>query len=1043
MKTKTSYSFHPLVLLLLCVGSVWAQRGPQDNWYLDREIDLPYMPGINNPRAIHIAHNGDIYVCNIGNDADRISVWRADGSFKTGISSYGSGDKNIRNPLGIDFGNNELFVADTDYHRIKVFNENGNFVRKFGTYGSGDGQMNQPRGIYFDSNGLTGQELYVSDSRNHRIQVFDLTGNFIRKFGTYGNGDGQLDDPSDVGIGPDGLVYVCSKDDQRVLVFQKDGSYVRKFNTQSYPQNITFLGSKIAITTWSGHKVKIYDLNGTEITSIGSGSPSTAQGEFNNNYGIAVDSNGDLYVGDVSNNRIQVFDSNLTFKKSVGLHGKGGMASQCIILTPENTFLISDGFGDRVFEIDGNGSLLRVLGNEGTADGEFDFPRKLSLGPSGKIYVSDTNNHRIQVFDRNGSFVKKFGTNGSANGQFNAPTGIAVSAEQEVFVVDRNNDRIQVFDSNGTFLRKWGSRGNLDGQLNDPVDLILDDMGNVVVSDYQNNRIVVFDKFGQFLRKWNVHSSAWNLSNLFGGLIALISDSNNYPYINLYEMDGTLVKSWKAQNQGWNSPVVGMDDGTIILANQLRDNGGVDKLEFYRQTFRTIRPDSSSEIPLPETLNVSQRSGTNYLDVTYRVNDADSATVQTALLGFVDGGNDLSKVIVPKTFVGNTVGKLGQNVPTGQSHTVTWNAGADWSVGFGELEMAVLAKDDRDLLNLHFLTLPPTDSNSTELKINRSPITNNDLLNVWYWLLATDSSYHKVGSGIFATSDLNTTGIQPNQVSGLMLWLDAKDIDADGAEDSPSVDDLMTEWKDKSSSALSFVSASGKEPKYIAANSKSKAGWYFNNGYVKSTDAWSGLKEIAAVMNLMDNRFWAAGIIGRSYQRYLAMNGSNRVYEGGADRIMGIAGYSEPIPLSVNHVVFKTFPSPKSSNQMHIGSNGDNYENWNGTISEVIGFDRILTDEERNGLHAYFHSKWGTNLANPIASGSYFSDQSKNIILNRMNLREATFDEVTRAKEGSTKGMINQFTPSFQVGPNERPDKVNEYGFDTGSTSGIWVVPTQ
>ena len=158
---------------------------------------------------------------------------------------------------------------------------------------------------------------------------------------------------------------------------------------------------------------------------------------------------------------------------------------------------------------------------------------------------------------------------------------------------------------------------------------------------------------------------------------------------------------------------------------------------------------------------------------------------------------------------------------------------------------------------------------------------------------------------------------------------------------------------------------------------------------------------------------------------------------------MGIAGYSEQIPVSVNHVVFKTFQSPKSSNQMHIGSNGDNYENWNGTISEVIGFDRILTDEERNGLHAYFHSKWGTNLANPIASGSYFSDQSTNIILNRMNLREATFDEVTRAKEGSTKGIINQFTPSFQVGPNERPDKVNEYGFDTGSTSGIWVVPTQ
>ena len=1043
MKSKTSYSYYPLVLLLLSTCSVWAQRGPQDSWYLDREVDLPHMPGINSPRGIHVAPNGDVYVGDVNNNDDRISVWRADGSFKTGISSYGSGDSNIRDPHGVAFWNNELFVADTEYSRIKIFDEYGNFIRKFGTGGNGDGQMSSPRGICIDPEGLTGQELYVSDKNNHRIQVFDLYGNFIRKFGTYGNGDGQLDDPHDVGIGPDGLVYVSSTDDRRMLVFQKDGTYVRNFNTQSSPHHLAFLGSKIAVTTWSGHKVKIYDLNGTEVTSIGTGTASSAQGEFNHNYGIAVDSSGDLYVGDVSNNRIQVFDSNFTFKKSFGFQGKGGMGSHDILRTPENTFLISDAHGDRIFETDSNGSLLRLFGNEGTEDGEFDYPRKLSLGPSGKIYVSDTKNHRIQVFDRNGTFVRKFGTNGSTNGQFNEPMGIAVSAEQEVFVVDRNNDRIQVFDLNGTFLRKWGSRGNLDGQLNDPLDLIFDDMGNVLVSDYENNRIVVFDKSGQFLRKWNIDSKAWHLSNLFGGLIAVIAEKNDYPHIYIFETDGTLVKSWRAKNKGWSSSAVGMKDGTIVLANQLRTSGGVDKLEFYRQTFRTIHPTSSSEIPLPETLNVSQRSGTNYLDITYRVNDADSPTVQTALIGFVDGGNDLSKVIVPKTFVGNTVGKLGQNVPTGQNHTVTWNAGVDWNVGFGQLEMAVLAKDDRNLLNLHFLTLPATDSNSTELKINRSPITDNDLLNVWYWLLATDSEFQKVGSGIFASSDLNTTGIPPNQLSGLMLWLDAKDIDADGIEDSPSVDDLMTEWKDKSSSALSFLASAGKEPIYIAANSKSEAGWYFNNGYVKSSDSWSELTEIAAVMNLMDNRFWAAGIIGPRYQRYLAMSGTSRKYDGGADRIMGIAGYSEQIPISVNHVVFKTFSGPKSSNQMHIGSNGDNYENWNGTVSEVIGFDRILTDEERNGLHAYFHSKWGTNLANPIASGSYFSDQSKSIILNRMNLRVATTEEVTRAKEGATTGMINQFTPTFQIGPDERPDKVNEYGFDTGSTSGIWVVPKQ
>ena len=239
-------------------------------------------------------------------------------------------------------------------------------------------------------------------------------------------------------------------------------------------------------------------------------------------------------------------------------------------------------------------------------------------------------------------------------------------------------------------------------------------------------------------------------------------------------------------------------------------NRGADKLLFYRPTYRTVRPKQSKEIPFPEVLSVAQRPGTNYLDLTYRINDADSPTVKAALLAFVDGGNDLSKVIVPKTFVGDVTGKLDDNVSTGQTHTVTWNAGADWNVGFGELEMAVLAQDDRDLLNLHFLTLPATDANSTQLKISRSPVTDDDLLKVWYWLLAADSNYSKAGNGVYLLSELNATVVQPDQISGLMLWLDGKDIDADGTADSPSVDDLMAEWKDKSSNGFSFVGPSGK-----------------------------------------------------------------------------------------------------------------------------------------------------------------------------------------------------------------------------------------
>ena len=184
----------------------------------------------------------------------------------------------------------------------------------------------------------------------------------------------------------------------------------------------------------------------------------------------------------------------------------------------------------------------------------------------------------------------------------------------------------------------------------------------------------------------------------------------------------------------------------------------------------------------------------------------------------MDGGNDLSKVIVPKTFVGDTTGKLGQNVPTGQNHTVTWNAGADWSASFGELEMAVLAKDDRDLLNLHFLTLPATDSNSTELKINRSPITDTDLLNVWYWLIASGhTGISRGGSIVHEPVGPNPlpNGFSPTSIAGLQLWLDATDVDGDGQADTLANNSNVSVWVDKAGGDHNASqSDSSKKPVY-------------------------------------------------------------------------------------------------------------------------------------------------------------------------------------------------------------------------------------
>ena len=73
---------------------------------------------------------------------------------------------------------------------------------------------------------------------------------------------------------------------------------------------------------------------------------------------------------------------------------------------------------------------------------------------------------------------------------------------------------------------------------------------------------------------------------------------------------------------------------------------------FFRKLIELFCPNPSKDAPLPEVISVTQPAGTNHLEIKYRITDADSAKVKAGLLAFKEGGNDLSKVIVPQTFVG-------------------------------------------------------------------------------------------------------------------------------------------------------------------------------------------------------------------------------------------------------------------------------------------------------------------------------------------------------------------------------------------------------
>lgn len=118
-------------------------------------------------------------------------------------------------PRGIAVGpDNSIVVADSSNHRVQVFDANGIFVKEFGQYGSGEGEFDCLAGVAVNRIG----QYIIADRYNHRIQVLDPSGRFLRAFGSQGTADGKFNYPWGVTTDALGFIYVCDKENHRVQV---------------------------------------------------------------------------------------------------------------------------------------------------------------------------------------------------------------------------------------------------------------------------------------------------------------------------------------------------------------------------------------------------------------------------------------------------------------------------------------------------------------------------------------------------------------------------------------------------------------------------------------------------------------------------------------------------------------------------------------------------------------------------------------------------------------------------------------------------------
>lgn len=250
---------------------------------------------------------------------------------------------------GVAVDNNEhVFVFHRGPHPIMEFDKEGKLVRNWG-----DGVFVRPHALKFDAEG----SLWAADDLGHMVVKMDAQGRVRMVLGrknTKGETDNTFNRPTDIAFAPNGDVYISDGyGNSRVVKYTRDGQYV---------------------TAW--------------------GKKGTGEGEFNLPHSVAVDKQGRVYVGDRENHRMQIFDANGKFLmqwKHVG-------SPWGIVITPDESIFLCDGYNNRILKLNLKGEVLGVLGGPGKLPGLLDFAHHLAVGPSRNIYVAEIKNWRVQKF---------------------------------------------------------------------------------------------------------------------------------------------------------------------------------------------------------------------------------------------------------------------------------------------------------------------------------------------------------------------------------------------------------------------------------------------------------------------------------------------------------------------------------------------------------------------------------------------------------------------------------------------------------------------
>lgn len=398
---------------------------------------------------------------------------------------------------------------------------------------------------------------------------------------------------------------------------------------------------------------------------------------------------------------------------------------------------------------DADGNLLHSLGTVQ------DF-RGMVFDSANRGYVLDGSaNPAVKVFDQNGNLLRSIIEVGVENEKIgsvsvggDARKAIAISSDNKILIADQSKGRIAVFDNQGNFLKSWGQIGTFEHHFPAypmAVFVLPDDRVMIAFYYYASHAWIshfkIYTVSGDYLAIL-ADGMGWIGSHRFSDRSPMAMDRSgifahaephSYMVADIPTYNVLVDIRFSPFNRLTMNHLAFDAAGNLLYVN----NSGIHFLQ--RHAGDVDLPLAPKAFPQVALHHVGQVAGTTDLKVEFTVHDLDSAQVDVAVVGYRHGTRTFGNLLIPSSATMNGAPGAAGQVARDTRQTVIWNLAEDWEVTLGNIQVDVIALDDRQWLPFRWVTLPGNEEVAA-FAISDRPLNDALFYPVWLWLVASGDS---------------------------------------------------------------------------------------------------------------------------------------------------------------------------------------------------------------------------------------------------------------------------------------------------------------